>query len=145
MIVIFGCMGIFHFIFLIKLLLLFFLKGCRGAGWVVYFFSFNIFFWSFFPLSVPPERQRTGEAIFCAEPRHKRISTAHKRSELAKQSGLVVYVKKGVNCLELATFGEFDGTNFYTFLLKILREWPATCSICISLTLRIWFGCRVGY
>lgn len=29
-----------------------------------------------FPLSVPPERQRTGEAIFCAETRHKRIFTS---------------------------------------------------------------------
>lgn len=36
-------------------------------------------FRSFFPLYV---------AIFCAEHRHKRISTAHERSELAKQSGL---------------------------------------------------------
>ena len=35
-----------------------------------------LFFRSFFPLSAP---------IFCAEPRHKRISTAHERSELAKQ------------------------------------------------------------
>ncbi|OXA76557.1 hypothetical protein B0A65_18785 [Flavobacterium frigidimaris] len=43
------------------------------------FLGLIFFFWSFFPLSV---------AIFCAEPRHKRISTAHERSELAKQSGL---------------------------------------------------------
>ena len=29
--------------------------------------------------------------FFCAEPRHKRISNAHERSELAKQSGLGKY------------------------------------------------------
>jgi hypothetical protein len=39
--------------------------ACRIFGCI--FFGLILFFWSFFPLSVP---------IFCAEPRHKRISSA---------------------------------------------------------------------
>jgi hypothetical protein len=43
------------------------------------FFRAGIIFWNFFPLSA---------AIFYGEHRRKRISAAHERSELAKQSGL---------------------------------------------------------
>jgi hypothetical protein len=76
----------------------------------------------FFPLFV---------TIFCAELRHKRISTAHERSEQAKQSGVGLleepffltnknkkfYIKNGVNCLQLAAFGCSDRnrTNFNKF------------------------------
>lgn len=43
---------------------------------IISFFRFDIFFWSFFPLYAAPERKRNGEAIFCAEPRRRRISTS---------------------------------------------------------------------
>jgi len=47
LVVIFGCMGSCCFIFLIRLLLLLFLKGFPGAVWAVYFFGLKFFFGAF--------------------------------------------------------------------------------------------------
>jgi hypothetical protein len=78
------------------------------------FFRFNIIFWSFFPLYVP---------IFCAEPRHKRISTAigaraaggSRFFRLIKTRRLYKKWRQLSSIDAIWLVCDLDGTNFYTF------------------------------